>query len=59
MAWRLMWHPDPVEQGLLVGSPVSFVSDEATDDAEARALIRQLEAEAVNCMARVLVWGNG
>jgi len=51
MAWRLMWLPDDVETKSLIGSPVSFLSDEAMADAEMRTLIRQLRAEGINCIS--------
>jgi len=51
MAWRLMWHPGVVGTDYLTGSPVSFVSDEVANDAEARAMVRRLTAEGFNCIS--------
>jgi len=51
MAWRLMWHPDAVGTEYLSGSPVSFMSDEVANDAEARARVRQLTAEGFSCIS--------
>lgn len=51
MAWRLMWHPGAAKTDSLMGAPVSFMSDEVANDAEARAMVHQLTAEGFNCIS--------
>jgi len=51
MAWRLMWHPGLAETDSLMGTRVSFISEEVANDAEARAMVRQLTAEGFNCIS--------
>jgi len=51
MAWRLMWHPGLTISDALTGTPVSFVSDEAASDAEARAMVRQLTLQGFRCIS--------
>jgi len=51
MAWRLMWHPGFTDTQYLLGTPVSFMSDEVGNDAEAREMVRQLTAEGFNCIS--------
>jgi hypothetical protein len=58
MAWRLMWHPGLSETDSLMGTPVSFLSDDVANDAEARAMVRQLAVEGFNCIS-VTATGQG
>jgi hypothetical protein len=46
-----MWHPGLTSTDSLNGKPVSFLSDEAASDAEARAMVRQLMLEGFHCIS--------